>query len=148
MAIASRRRFLFLTLLVSVGAVVTAMAPPSTSCAVVGVGVLGTHLCRQLLQESSSTTTVVGITATARNHGTIRAALDDSDRLQLFTGDDDDETKKCTNVVFCAPPSGFEDYPAAVKAAAEKYWIGPEGGGTFVFTSSGAVYVAFSRYIS
>jgi len=44
------------------------------------------------------------------------------------------------DVVFCAPPSGFENYAQAVKDAAAQLWSGPSDGGTFVFTSSGGVY--------
>lgn len=44
------------------------------------------------------------------------------------------------DVVFCAPPSGFDDYPQAVKDAATQLWSGPSSGGSFVFTSSGGVY--------
>ena len=44
------------------------------------------------------------------------------------------------DVVFCAPPSGFDDYPSAVKEAATQLWSGPDSGGSFVFTSSGGVY--------
>lgn len=43
------------------------------------------------------------------------------------------------DVVFCAPPSGFDDYPAAVKEAAAQLWSG-SASGSFVFTSSGGVY--------
>ncbi len=43
------------------------------------------------------------------------------------------------NVVFCAPPSGFEDYPGAVKEAMENLWAGPSSGGRFIFTSSGGM---------
>lgn len=42
--------------------------------------------------------------------------------------------------MFCAPPSGFEDYPAAVQNVLTNYWAGPSGGGVFVFTSSGGIY--------
>jgi nucleoside-diphosphate-sugar epimerase len=53
------------------------------------------------------------------------------------------------DVVFCAPPSGFEDYSSAVNEAATRLWtgihgtgrgVGGEEVGSFVFTSSGAVY--------
>ncbi len=44
------------------------------------------------------------------------------------------------DVVFCAPPSGFENYAQAVKDAATQLWSGPSSGGSFVFTSSGGVY--------
>ena len=43
------------------------------------------------------------------------------------------------DVVFCAPPFGFDDYPQAVEDAITKLWEGPSGGGSFVFTSSGGV---------
>lgn len=60
-------------------------------------------------------------------------------------------------VVFCAPPSGFEDYAAGVQECIENLWNGYSGGGsgsssstssgdsgtgggtTFVFTSSGGM---------
>lgn len=54
---------------------------------------------------------------------------------------DDCKGKTFDNVIFCAPPSGFEDYPGAVEYAASELWSGIESGGTFVFTSSGGMYV-------
>lgn len=134
-------------------------------CAVVGVGVLGTSLCRQILREwdddddndndSQPGVVVVGITKTVTHHDVIRERVfggvgeATGDRFRLVAVEEDlDSTaaghvddEKFQNVVFCAPPSGSEDYPAAVKEAAEKYWAGPDAGGVFVFTSSGAVYV-------
>ena len=56
------------------------------------------------------------------------------------------EGRRYRDVVFCAPPSGFDDYPMAVDEVASSLWSGPSssssggGGGTFVFTSSGVVY--------
>jgi len=47
--------------------------------------------------------------------------------------------EKFANVVFCAPPSGFDDYPGAIKEAADNLWAGPDQG-RFVFTSSGGIY--------
>jgi hypothetical protein len=64
----------------------------------------------------------------------------DSDRFSVKTGDDC-KGQKYANVIFCAPPSGFDDYPAAVEDAASNLWEGPSGGGVFVFTSSGGMYV-------
>ena len=124
----------------------------STSCAVVGVGVLGTSLCRQILQDSSlAHFQVTGITKTNQRHTAIfqdvltNAYVDDDNddditrnRFELRTCDEVVETK-FDNVVFCAPPSGFDDYPKAVQEAAESLWAGPEAGGVFLFTSSGAV---------
>lgn len=42
--------------------------------------------------------------------------------------------------VFCAPPSGFDDYAGAIGEAMAGIWAGPPGGGVFVFTSSGGIY--------
>jgi hypothetical protein len=110
-------------------------SPPAvtSSCAVVGVGVLGTHLCEQL--ASLGTLSVTGITKTVNRHEEIREKVS-SEKFELFTLDQMEEDRPFENVVFCAPPSGFEDYPGAVKHAAEKLW---NKKGVFVFTSSGAV---------
>ena len=68
-----------------------------------------------------------------------------SDRFELRTAEEceGDGDKKFNHCVFCAPPSGFEDYSSAVKAAVDGLWMGQteenEGGG-FVFTSSGGIY--------
>ena len=127
-------------------------------CAVIGVGVLGTSLCRQIVEDPDFRG-VTGVTRTTQNHDTIRTAVlsssllainTDNDRFRLIAAAASSDGGSAdagapgpkntfTNVVFCAPPSGFEDYPAAVKEAAERYWEGPNGGGVFVFTSSGAV---------
>jgi hypothetical protein len=64
----------------------------------------------------------------------------ESDRFVLKTGEEV-EGAKFQNVVFCAPPSGFDDYPAAVEDAITNLWAGPSEGGAFVFTSSGGMYV-------
>lgn len=71
-----------------------------------------------------------------------------NDRFHLVTMDQILETSRCfQDVVFCAPPSGFEDYSSAVELAATRLWTGinnsegqDEEVGSFVFTSSGAVY--------
>lgn len=138
------RRQAFTTAMVSFLADPTlALAVPfDRTCTVVGVGVLGTELCRQIL-EASPTTKLIGITATTRNHDKIREQVGGSidETRFLLTISEAPTTEKTNDVVFCAPPSGFDDYPAAVQSAIDKYWLGPESGGTFVFTSSGAVYV-------
>lgn len=108
------------------------------NCAVVGVGVLGTSLCRQILQDPAfDGVEVTGITKTSNNHDSIREAVGNSDRFRLVTVDDCDE--KFADVVFCAPPSGSEDYPTDVRKATKSIWSGHDGGGNFVFTSSGSV---------
>lgn len=113
--------------------------------AVVGCGVLGTSLCKQILSQDCDAR-IVGITNTKNNHKSIiREVLDDSsNKGRNFSVDTYESAeakgRKYTNVVFCAPPSGSDDYPASVAGAINKLWIGPEGGGVFVFTSSGGVY--------
>lgn len=62
-----------------------------------------------------------------------------SSSFHLETIEDLPKDKKFTNVVFCAPPSGFEDYPGAVKDAVDNLWAGSDSG-SFVFTSSGGIY--------
>jgi len=115
--------------------------------AVVGCGVLGTSLCRQLLTNPRlNSRKVTGITKTSSRHEQIRSsvasatAADCDDRLRLLTADEvAQDDNKFKDVVFCAPPSGFEDYPAAVQDAIDRYWD-KELGGSFVFTSSGGIY--------
>jgi hypothetical protein len=87
---------------------------------------------------------VTGITKTNNRHEDILAQVggDHSDRFELKTGDEISQgQQRYSNVVFCAPPSGFEDYPAAMEDCIANVWAGPSKGGVFVFTSSGGVYV-------
>ena len=88
--------------------------------------------------SNDNTWRVTGITKTPKRHAEILDQVGHSDRLSLVTADAVG-SERFDNVVFCAPPSGFEDYPAAVKDAVENLWVGPKQGGVFVFTSSGAV---------
>jgi len=130
---------------------VAAASTPST-CAVFGVGVLGTSLCKQLLQDPDlKDLKVTGITKSTKRHDEIlREVLggDDrlSDRFELWTAeeyDGKDDNKKFNHCLFCAPPSGFEDYPSAIKGAIDGLWMGQteeNNGGAFVFTSSGGIY--------
>ena len=118
--------------------------------AIVGCGVLGTSLCKQLLSHPDfANQSIVGITKSTNRHDAIReqvlgsSSSDDDEqynRLQLSTMDSVLELQQqYTDVVFCAPPSGFDDYPTAVKDAATQLWPGADKG-SFVFTSSGGVY--------
>jgi nucleoside-diphosphate-sugar epimerase len=112
---------------------------------VVGCGVLGTSLCKQLLTSSKfSNTAVVGVTRTANNHASILASIHQvvqpSSHFELTTYNDLlSRNRKFKNVVFCAPPSGSDDYPSAVRDTMSHFWLGPSTG-RFVFTSSGGVY--------
>ena len=83
---------------------------------------------------------VVGVTKTSNRHQDILEEVGDSDRFSVKTADEC-EGEKFENVVFCAPPSGFDDYPKAVEETVKNLWSGPSGGGVFVFTSSGGMYV-------
>ncbi|KAG7337860.1 NAD dependent epimerase/dehydratase family protein [Nitzschia inconspicua] len=113
-----------------------AMAVPR-ECAVVGVGVLGSSLCQQLLDNDWK---VIGITKTTNRHDDIMKQVggDHGGKFSLELADDNLD-KKYPYCVFCAPPSGFDDYPAAVEDAMTKLWD-QESGGVFVFTSSGGIY--------
>ena len=120
--------------------------PNNNQCAVVGVGVLGTSLCRQILKTTTDWT-VTGITKTTNRHDDIRQAMpaDQVHRLTLTTTTTAADTTTTTtptqfrNVVFCAPPSGSEDYAADVQEAVQNLWMGPDAGGVFCFTSSGGM---------
>lgn len=117
------------------------------TCAIIGVGVLGTSLCKQILSSPDFQNVVItGITKSYDRHELIREQIGYTkiaSRLTLTTIEELIEKKsrfaKFDNVIFCAPPSGFEDYPSSVKEAIEDFWSGPENGGVFIFTSSGAV---------
>eukprot|EP00986_Skeletonema_menzelii_P020260 scaffold30667_cov166-Skeletonema_menzelii.AAC.1 len=127
----------------------TAFSAPSTAkadIAVVGCGVLGTSLCKQLLSHPDfASRSITAITKSTARHDDIRKQVlqsdIDSDRFTVKTFDDVLETSSSSfqDVVFCAPPSGFDNYPSAVKEAAEKLWAADKSG-SFVFTSSGGVY--------
>ncbi len=89
---------------------------------------------------------VTGITKSTQRHESLLQQMA-NERFQVETLDSLLETTTTTpqqryrHVVFCAPPSGFDDYPAAVKHAVQHIWAGPDEGGVFVFTSSGGMYV-------
>lgn len=123
--------------------------------AVLGCGVLGTSLCRQYLdlqqaEETGQGGNIVGITKTTGRHESILSEVlgddttknnDASAKFSVSTYEDIIASKKTyKHVVFCAPPSGFDDYPAAVADAMEKLWDKTSDDGIFCFTSSGGVY--------
>ena len=71
------------------------------------------------------------------------------DNFHLCTMDDvvSKDAKKFKNIVFCAPPSGFDDYPSAIQNVIDTLWVGgvkEEEGNcddscAFIFTSSGGM---------
>ena len=93
---------------------------------------------------------VTGITKSSKRHDDILKEVlggDDrlSDRFELLTAEEYEskDNKKFNHCVFCAPPSGFENYAAAVKGAIDGLWMGQteeNSGGAFVFTSSGGIF--------
>lgn len=95
---------------------------------VVGAGVLGREVAAQW-REAHPGSRVVAETRSTRAHEEL-AALGLEPAL---AGEGGAVFKR---VVFCAPPSGNEDYPGAVEAAVERV----AEGGVFVFTSSAGVY--------
>ncbi|CAM9204862.1 unnamed protein product [Chrysoparadoxa australica] len=90
--------------------------------------------CRRLLGEqwkaAEPSSTVYGETRSTDRH----EALAESGMEPTLRGS---RTVKCDNVVFCAAPSGNDDYAGEVAAAASEVWTGR---GVFVFTSSAGVY--------
>ncbi|KAK9802050.1 hypothetical protein WJX73_006937 [Symbiochloris irregularis] len=102
-----------------------------TAVLIVGPGVLGAYLGK-LWAEEHPEAVVVGQTNTSKNHSRLQA-LGIRPRLKEGAG-----RERFPNVVFCAPPSGCDDYEAEVKAAL-KLW---DGSGTFLFTSSAGLYTA------
>jgi nucleoside-diphosphate-sugar epimerase len=117
----------------------------SGGVAIYGCGVLGTSLCRQLMEDPTfSSQPITGITRTDAKHDSIRSmvlAMGDgaAGRLNLETEGSVPAGTRFRDLVFCAPPSGFEDYPAAVEDALGRYWDAGAGG-TFVLTGAGSVY--------
>lgn len=81
---------------------------------------------------------VWAITKTRNNHESIKETVGENPNLNIVTMDDLTQETKFENVVFCAPPSGSDDYPGAVKDAVDALWCGPDKG-RFVFTSSGGM---------
>lgn len=77
------------------------------------------------------------MTKTNGRHDSISEQVGKNERFILKTANDI-QGQKFRNVVFCAPPSGFEDYPAAVEEAVTNFWD-KESDGVFVFTSSGGM---------
>eukprot|EP00571_Detonula_confervacea_P017683 CAMPEP_0172313196 /NCGR_PEP_ID=MMETSP1058-20130122/19643_1 /TAXON_ID=83371 /ORGANISM="Detonula confervacea, Strain CCMP 353" /LENGTH=319 /DNA_ID=CAMNT_0013026809 /DNA_START=40 /DNA_END=999 /DNA_ORIENTATION=+ len=128
----------------------SAPQPITSDLAIVGCGVLGTSLCKQLLSHPDfASRSITGITKSTGRHDAIREQVlggendDVGQRFQVLTMEDvlsQYNGHSFKDVVFCAPPSGFDDYPSAVKEAATQLWSGSDSGGSFVFTSSGGVY--------
>lgn len=103
--------------------------PSSYDLLIVGPGVLGSYVGKLWLDDHPDVT-VVGQTNTTSNHDRLRS-LGLQPRVK---GDADD--RKFPFVMFAAPPSGTEDYPAEIAKAAT-YW---DGTGTFLFSGSAGIF--------
>ena len=121
---------------------------PTLDCAVVGVGDLGTSLCRKILETTDWK--VTGVTRSTTRHEEIRRSMpsDHLHRFTLTTRGEMPSDQKYTNVVFCAPPLGPEDYAEVITDAGENIWVGNKGGGIFCLTSSGGVYATESDVVT
>lgn len=96
---------------------------------VVGPGVLGRLVAENWLKANPSCR-VYGQTRTMDHH-------EELGRLGIKPIIKGLDSRNCFPfVIFCAPPSGSEDYPAEVRAATSQW----SGEGSFLFTSSSAVY--------
>ena len=122
-------------------------------------------ICSELLSHAHfASRAIVGVTRTKTRHESIRRSVlhhdvddanDDGEkkggRFQLMTLDEVLATTAATtrggrprrhykDVVFCAPPSGFDDYASGITEVATRLWSAATPRGSFVFTSSGVVY--------
>jgi nucleoside-diphosphate-sugar epimerase len=137
-----------------VGSTAIAMESSLGDVAVIGCGVLGTSVCRQLIQQQQQQqqsihfTSITGITKTTSHQEGIRQnvlgrfANGQSHKFTLSTRDDIRQNgKKFHNVIYCAPPSGSMDYAKDIEECITTMWNQNSiQNSKFVFTSSGAVY--------
>lgn len=100
----------------------------STDLLIVGPGVLGS-VAGTLWREEHPECTVMAQTNTENSHPKLTSL-----GLQPVKKADAGK-EKYPYVLFSAPPSGSQDYPAEVRAALDRW----DGSGCFVFTSSGSV---------
>lgn len=117
---------------------------------VYGCGVLGQRAIHEFIltaPRSIEPVRIAGITRTTTNHQNIRDFIGSQTynnsyilTLKSEEGDSVDSYIRSSKVLFCAPPSKFTDYPAAVRACIEKYLSPDVSCRNFVFTSSGAVF--------
>lgn len=96
---------------------------------VVGPGVLGSLVGRRWLEQYEGCK-VVGQTNTTNRHEELLSLGISPITKDMQSGD------KYPYVIFCAPPSGSQDYVREVRAAAQRW----DGEGSLLFTSSSGVY--------
>ena len=104
---------------------------------IVGCGTLGL-LAAQQYKQANPTASVIGETATTKNHEELK-------KMQIFPRlreeRDDDMMRVARNIIVCIPPSAAFNNEAYEQelCAAYQAWAGPEYG-NLVYTSSTAVY--------
>lgn len=102
---------------------------------IIGAGVLGREIAAEW-QNLFPGATVIGETRTDKSHDDLRA-LDITPRIS----DAQSATATPPYVVFCAPPSGSNDYAGTVHAAVQRALMNDADMTTrFVFTSSGGIH--------
>ncbi|TRY68641.1 hypothetical protein TCAL_08889 [Tigriopus californicus] len=110
------------------------MSSKSKNLVIVGAGHLGCRVA-QLWRESYPEARIVLKT---RSFNEKRATLWSSLGYIPVSSKDPGEAEKSDCVIFCAPPTGNDNYPDDVHQALQDHWTGSAQGG-FVFTSSGGV---------
>ncbi|WVZ71151.1 hypothetical protein U9M48_019771 [Paspalum notatum var. saurae] len=96
---------------------------------IVGPGVLG-RIVAEKWQKEHPGCKMYGQTASKNHH----SELTDLGIIPSLKGSAN--SQKVPHVIFCAPPSGSDDYPGDVRVAASNW----SGEGSFLFTSSTALY--------
>jgi nucleoside-diphosphate-sugar epimerase len=119
--------------------VCTAMVPAQPPLLIVGAGVLGRLASTEWrAARADEAGEVVGVTRS-----------DNAERSEMLRAEGitprlREEVNTCGEkwpyVLFCASPSGNDDYPAEVAAALRLWHSSAPGGSGFVFTSSAGVY--------
>lgn len=100
---------------------------------IVGPGVLGSYL-GTLWNDEFGDGLVFGQTKTETNHEKLKIlGINPMCKSPSLTNN----SRRFANVVYCAPPSGSENYVEDIQTALDSSW---DGTGNFVFTSSAGVY--------
>lgn len=107
-----------------------------------GCGTLGTYISHQLLTGFDfSRTILTAITKSHYHHDLIQHEIGDTSRFQLWTYQEfidnicQNRESRFPNVIFCAPPSEFQNYEEVVQMSMDQFWLGNQYG-KFLFTSS------------
>jgi len=105
--------------------------------AIVGPGVLGSLVAEQYKDSNASSTIALVFRSEDAER---RTRLESEGYIVTTSAEAGKSGLKAKNVVFCAPPTGNNQYAEDVARAVKEIWTGSAGGGAAVFTSSGGVY--------